>query len=217
MTADSGFIEDGPANAAILFILAHGAGQPMDSPFLNGIAGALAVHGFRIVRFEFPYMARRRETGRNSPPDRMQVLCDRWREVYEYHRLRHADTPVIVGGKSLGGRVASLVADEIGADGLVCLGYPFHPPGRPDRLRTAHLEALPTPTLICQGTRDPFGLREEVSGYRLSSAIEVCWIEDGDHSLKPRKKSGRTEAQNLEATVAAMAGFAHRLPASARA
>lgn len=114
---------------------------------------------------------------------------------------------MVIGGKSLGGRIASMVADEAGARGLVCLGYPFHPPGQPDRLRTAHLRELRTSTLIVQGTRDPFGGPGEVGGYGLSPRIRLLWLEDGDHSFKPRASSGRTERQNLEAAVAAVAGF----------
>jgi hypothetical protein len=100
------------------------------------------------------------------------------------------------------------VVDEVGARGLVCLGYPFHPPGRPERLRTAHLAALRTPTLIVQGTRDPFGGPEEVAGYDLSPSIRIAWIEDGDHDLRPRARSGRTAAGNLAAALEAVAGFA---------
>jgi len=107
----------------------------------------------------------------------------------------------------MGGRIASMVADETGVDGLVCLGYPFHPPGHPEKLRTTHLERLVTPALFVQGTRDPFGTHEEVAGYRLSPAIRFHWSEDGDHSLKPRKSSGRTEPQNLEEAIAAIRGF----------
>jgi predicted alpha/beta-hydrolase family hydrolase len=101
---------------------------------------------------------------------------------------------LVIGGKSMGGRIASMVADEAGVRGLVCLGYPFHPPGRPEKLRTKHLENLATPALIVQGTRDQFGTKEDVAGYSLSESIRVAWIEDGDHSYKPRASSGRTEA-----------------------
>jgi hypothetical protein len=118
---------------------------------------------------------------------------------------------VIVGGKSMGGRIASMIADEVGAAGVVCLGYPFHPPGKPERLRTAHLEALKTPTLIVQGTRDRLGTDEEVATYSLSPSIELAWMEDGDHSFKPRKKSGRTLEQNLEAAADAVVEFIQRL------
>jgi predicted alpha/beta-hydrolase family hydrolase len=114
---------------------------------------------------------------------------------------------LVIGGKSMGGRIASMVADEVGARGLVCLGYPFHPPGRPEKLRTAHLETLSTPALIVQGTRDAFGTREDVLGYRLSPAIRVAWLEDGDHSWKPRASSGRTEAQNMAEALTAIRGF----------
>lgn len=103
--------------------------------------------------------------------------------------------------------MASLVADEVKPRGLVCLGYPFHPPGNPAKLRTAHLEHLATPTLIVQGTRDPFGTREEVAGYELSPSIRIVWLEDGDHSWKPRKSSGKTEAGHLAEAVEVVAGF----------
>ena len=114
---------------------------------------------------------------------------------------------LLIGGKSMGGRIASMVADETGVSGLICLGYPFHPPGSPSRTRTEHLEALRTPTLILQGTRDSFGLPDEVAKYRLSSAIEIEWLEDGDHSFKPRAASGRTEEQNLSEAIARMTAF----------
>ncbi|MGB5416696.1 MAG: alpha/beta family hydrolase, partial [Polyangiales bacterium] len=104
-----------------------------------------------------------------------------------------------------------IIADEVGAAGLLCLGYPFHPPGKPERLRTAHLETLRTPSLIVQGTRDPLGAEEEVAGYSLSRAIELAWMEDGDHSFKPRKRSGRTLDQNFEAAAAAAIGFIQRI------
>ena len=113
-----------------------------------------------------------------------------------------AKGPLIIGGKSMGGRVASMVADKLYASdriaGLLCLGYPFHPLGKPDQLRTEHLASLKTPTLIAQGTRDQFGSREEVLTYELSKNIEVLWLEDGDHELKPRKSlSGFSAADHL--------------------
>jgi predicted alpha/beta-hydrolase family hydrolase len=118
---------------------------------------------------------------------------------------------VVIGGKSMGGRIASMIADEAGAAGVICLGYPFHPPGKPERLRTTHLESMKTSTLIIQGTRDRFGTEEEVAGYSLSPSIELAWMEDGDHSFKPRKKSGRTPEQNLDAAADAVVGFIQRL------
>ena len=101
----------------------------------------------------------------------------------------------------MGGRIASLVADRAGVRGLICLGYPFHPPGKPDVLRTEHLERMNTPTLIVQGSRDAFGSRDEIDGYKFSPSIKVVFLEDGDHSFNPRKQSGRTADQNMELAV----------------
>jgi uncharacterized protein len=201
-------LADGPAGATRRVILAHGAGAAMDTPFMNAIAGGLAAEGILVLRFEFPYMAARRTTGRRAPPDREPVLLDSWRAM-----VGAAGDPstLVIGGKSMGGRMASMVADELGVRGLVCLGYPFHPPGRPDKLRTGHLEALATPTLILQGERDPFGTRAEVSDYQLSPAIRLHWLGDGEHSFKPRKASGLSEGANLDDAAAAAAAFVHGL------
>ena len=197
------FLFDGPERASRTLILAHGAGAPMVSPFLATVARGLAAEGIRVARFEFPYM-RRRPGGRAGAPDREPVLREAWLAAIAE---LGGGPAVAIGGKSLGGRIASLVADEARARALVCLGYPFHPPGQPAKLRTKHLAELATPTLIAQGTRDPFGGREEVAGYALSPSIRIAWIEDGDHSFKPRASSGRTERQNLEAAIGLVAGF----------
>ena len=118
---------------------------------------------------------------------------------------------LVIGGRSLGGRMASLIADAVNARGLVCLGYPFHPPGKPENLRTEHLAALRTPTLIVQGERDAFGSRAEVGAYDLSAAITVHWLADGDHSFVPRRKSGHTTAGHRAEAVAVTAGFIQAL------
>jgi predicted alpha/beta-hydrolase family hydrolase len=204
------------ATRAPTVVLTHGAGGPMDEPVLDTIARALAVGGLRVARFEFPYMAARRAAGRRRPPDRQPVLLDTWRAVVaELGRDSPPGHPagadLVIGGKSMGGRMASLVADELGARGLVCLGYPFHPPGKPTQLRTAHLAALRTPALIVQGTRDPFGGPDEVAGYALAPSIRVAWIEDGDHGFAPRRGSGRTRAQNLAMAVDAVSEFVRGL------
>ncbi len=191
--------EDGPA-----IVLAHGAGAPMDSTFMNIVARGLAAGGARVARFELPYMRRRRETGERRAPDREPVLREAWLAAIA---ALGGGGRLVVGGKSMGGRIASMVADEAGVRGLVCLGYPFHPPGRPERLRTAHLRDLRTPALIVQGTRDPFGTPDDVAGYDLSPQIRVLWLEDGDHSFKPRASSGRTERQNVAEAVAAALEF----------
>jgi len=199
---------DGPRSSASTLLLAHGAGAPMDSPFMAHIAVALGERGVRVARFEFPYMRERRDSGKKRPPDGEKKLRARWVEVID--TLGGADS-LVIGGKSMGGRIASMMADEIGARGLVCLGYPFHAPGRADKPRTAHLADLQTTSLIVQGTRDALGSRTEVEGYSLSARIEVAWLEDGDHSFKPRKSSGRTEDQNLDQAVAAVHRFLQSL------
>ena len=201
-------LTEGPEDADRTLVLAHGAGGPMDSPFLNAVAAGVAASGVRVVRFEFPYMRARRERGRRGAPDRGPVLRESWLAVID---LLGGQERLLIGGKSLGGRIASMIADEAGVQGLVCLGYPFHPPGNPDQLRTKHLETLRTPTLIVQGSRDAFGPREEVLAYRLSASIRIVWIEDGDHSWRPRARSGRTEKQNLEAGIAAVCEFVENL------
>jgi predicted alpha/beta-hydrolase family hydrolase len=195
---------DGPTRGGKTIVLAHGAGAPMDSPFMQTMAEGLAAHGLRVARFEFPYMQARRDEGKRKPPNPAPVLRERWLEVIE--RLG-GGTELVIGGKSMGGRIASMLADETGVRGLVCLGYPFHPPGRPERLRTAHLAELRTPTLIVQGTRDALGNRDEIAGYSLSRRIRVVFIEDGDHSLKPRKSSGRTLDENLRHAIDEVAAF----------
>ena len=193
-------------------LLAHGAGAPMDSAFLETIAGELASRGVRVVRFEFAYMAARRTGGKRRPPPKAETLRD------EYHAAViacNATGPLVIGGKSMGGRVASLVADELFADariaGLVCLGYPFHPPKKPDALRTEHLVALQCPTLVVQGETDALGTRSEVANYHLSPRIGLTWIAGADHDLAPKAKSGVSKAQvhvqALQATADAVASF----------
>jgi len=174
----------GPDDATTL-VLAHSAGAPMNSPWLETMCGLLADRGIRTVRFEFAYMAGRREGVRRPPPKAelsMGEYQDAVAEIRETARGR-----VLIGGKSYGGRVASMVADDLAVDGLVCLGYPFHPPQRTEQLRTAHLLTLRTPALICQGTRDAFGGADEVPGLGLPAAIEVRWFP-GDHDVQPRTR-----------------------------
>lgn len=193
---------NGPAKARLTVILAHGAGAAMDTPFMTFFAEGLAKKGIRVGRFEFPYMAARRE-GKRLPPDREPVLLDCWRAV-----AAELKTPFVIGGKSMGGRMASLVADEVGAAALLCLGYPFVGVGGKENLkRTAHLAKLKTPALICQGTRDPMGNAAFVSALPLSRKIHMFWAEDGDHDLSPRKASGRTHAQNLAGALDAAGRF----------
>jgi predicted alpha/beta-hydrolase family hydrolase len=188
------FLIDGPENAKRTFLFAHGAGAPMDHPFMNDVARLMAERGIRVVRFEFPYMAARRTTGKKRAPDREPVLLETWREAARELDLRK----LAIGGKSMGGRMATMIADELKVRAVVCFGYPFHPPGQPQKLRTAHLATLHTPTLILQGERDAFGKPDEVSSYRLSRAIRVEWFAGGDHSLKPKANVERAAAMAAE-------------------
>jgi uncharacterized protein len=193
--------------AAPTLLLAHGAGAPMDSGFMEEIARLLAERGVRTLRFEFAYMATRRAEGSKRPPDRMPKLELAFREAFAEGQSLAAGQPLFIGGKSMGGRVASHIVDDLGAAGLVCLGYPFHPPGRPEKLRTEHLPDIQAPALIVQGERDPFGKRDEVNGYTLSPSTKIFWTLDGDHDQKPRKASGFTHTENLNAVADAVASF----------
>ncbi|MBY2905728.1 alpha/beta family hydrolase [Rhizobium leguminosarum] len=208
------FLLLGPEDARFTILLAHGAGAPMDSASMTAAANALAGVGFRVARFEFAYMAARRTSEGRKPPPRAETLNPEYEAAIAE---LGANGPLIIGGKSMGGRVASMVADDLHRRGkiagLLCLGYPFHPPGQPEKLRTGHLTGLTTPALICQGTRDEFGTRDEVPGYDLSDRIEILWLEDGDHDLKPRKTiSGFSSADHLSTMAKAAKAWAERLP-----
>ncbi len=203
MISQDGLMINGPPRSLTTLILAHGAGAAMDTDFMNAFAEGLAGHGFRGVRFEFPYMAERRQTGKRRPPDREPVLRQTWLDVIASVEAK----TLFIGGKSMGGRIASLIADEADVAGLVCLGYPFHPTRKPDQLRVEHLRAIRTPTLILQGERDAFGSADEVRGYKLSSQVRLHWLPDGDHSFKPRASSGRAQEENWQEAISVITSF----------
>ena len=193
-----------PVEAKTTIVLAHGAGGGMRESMLDFLSDGLTHQGWRVVRFEFPYMARQSSTGRRMFPDKLSVLLDSYRSVVEVLN-KDIQQPLLIGGKSMGGRIASLVANSLYIDdliqGVVCLGYPFHPLKKPDQLRTEHLGSFSAPMLIVQGERDPMGGREEVDNYVLSDQIQIRWISDGDHSFSPRKRSGFTVKQNLDQAI----------------
>jgi uncharacterized protein len=196
-------LTDGPKSAKLTIALAHGAGAPMDTPFMTFFAEGFAAAGYRVARFEFPYMAARRKTGVKKPPDRQPVLLETWRTVIADLGAER----LVIGGKSMGGRMASLIADDTGVRGLLCLGYPLYGAGRKDKPRIEHLLSLQTCTLICQGERDPMGDRPSVTALKLSKAVKVHWLQDGDHDLKPRRASGRTHDENLRDALDAACRF----------
>lgn len=198
--------DDGP-----LMLLAHGAGAGMTSPFMELMTQMLSERGVGVARFEFGYMAQRRIDGKRRPPPKAEKLSPEFDAAVAHVRARWPGREIFIGGKSMGGRIASFLADDVferqHCAGLVCLGYPFHPPGRPTELRTAHLEKLACPALIVQGERDPFGARAEVETYVLSPAIRFHWAADGDHDLGPRGSSGFTRKGNLATAADAIRGF----------
>lgn len=183
-------LEDGSSGARAVIVLAHGAGAGMRSDFMEFQAAALADAGLLCLRFEFPYM----QAGKKAP-DKAAVLEDAWREVAGEARSRAGDRPLVLGGKSMGGRIASqAVAAGATADGLVYHGYPLHPPGRPERVRKAHLPDVKVPMLFVEGTRDPFcpltTLDEVIAETGVDATVAV--IDGGDHSFKVRASSGRS-------------------------
>jgi len=191
-----------PAGAFAGLVIAHGAGGNMHGPFLTGFSRAINDHGVATLRFNFPYT----EQGRKSP-DPEGVLRDSWARAFEAATTRLVDLPVLAGGKSLGGRIASMcVADgELSAAGLVFLGYPLHPPGKPERVRDAHLDAIDVPMLFLQGTADPFARREVLEPVlrRLGEWATHHPVEGGDHSF--RVKGAKRDDREIGASLADVA------------
>lgn len=201
----------GPASRHTL-LLAHGAGAGHDSAFLTAWRGALAGQGIQTLSLEFCWLRRMRREGRRRPPPPIDVLCE------EYRQWRDLLSPVVpgrlwLGGKSMGGRVASMVAaagthrERSAVAGLVLAGYPFHPVGKAQRLRLDHWPRLACPVLVLQGERDPFGNREEVPGYGLGEQASVMWLKDGDHDWSPRRASGVSHAQLIDEAAQAVRSF----------
>jgi predicted alpha/beta-hydrolase family hydrolase len=160
------------------------------------------------VRFDFPYMEKAAALNKRQPPNPMGVLQQDFLDVIAQVR---GDLPCFIGGKSMGGRVATLIADKADCRGIVCFGYPFHPPGKPEKVRTEHLFELTTPLCIVQGERDTFGKPDEIQAYRLPASITVHFLPSGDHSFKPLKSSGENQTQLVQSAVAQAARFLEEL------
>jgi len=202
MTSPSG------GNGETILVLAHGAGAPMDSDFMHAVADGMAACGVGVARFEFGYMAQRRNGGGRRPPPKAPALADEYRATVSSLKARLPGKALLIGGKSMGGRIASMIADDLfkrgEVGGCVCLGYPFHPVGKPEKPRVAHLEATRCPILIVQGDRDALGGRDFVSHLTLSPTVKIAWLPDGDHDFRARVASGHT----LQANIARAARFA---------
>lgn len=207
-------MKNGPTDGPV-YVFAHGAGANMNSEFMTQVAVALGAKGVRVVRFNFPYMIKREKDGKRRPPDRAPKLIEAYKAV-----IKHLDCPVVIGGKSMGGRMSSMLLaenfqlpknEQLPILGSACLGFPFHAPGKDPKDRLDHMEALTAPLLIVQGTRDSMGTQEEVAGYfedgRISDSIVVNWLEDGNHDLKPRIKSGFSHLQHIESAIEQVANF----------
>jgi predicted alpha/beta-hydrolase family hydrolase len=195
-------------------LLAHGAGADMHAATLTTVSDALAAAGIPSLRFQFPY----RSAGRRAP-DRGPVLLAAVREAVATLARRTQLPPerIVVGGRSMGGRVASLAVadaeDPLPALGLVLLGYPLHPPGRPEQLRVEHLPRLRVPVLFVSGTRDAFGTPSELrrAARRVRGPVSFHWIESGDHGFKTLRASGTTTEDALASAAAAVVEFVSAL------
>lgn len=188
---------DVPGSRRALLVLAHGAGGDLDDPLLRGLGGALAPEGIETVRFNLPY----RDAGRRAP-GAQSASEDGYRHLVE--AVRQDGVPLFIGGKSYGGRIATHIsASGTSVDGLVLLSYPLHPPGRPERLRTAHLPDVPAPMLFVQGTRDPFATPDLLADAlaRLPRA-RLVQVRDGDHSLRVRARAATDVVSEIASEVA---------------
>lgn len=211
-------------------ILAHGAGAPMTNPYLEAMAALLDARGITVHRFEFDYMAARRAGGARRPAPRAETLVGAYHDAILSCRAGIGrDARLFIGGKSMGGRIACLTAAELqrsssvdtkfdqrpksdqkpasAIHGVVVLGFPLHPPRKPQISRANALAAPTCPVLVAQGTRDPFGGREAFAELALPPTVRIHWIEDGDHDLTPRRSSGRVQADALREAADAIAAF----------
>ncbi|ATL91633.1 alpha/beta hydrolase [Aeromonas sp. CU5] len=191
-------LREGAVDAPVRILLAHGAGAGMDHGFLAQLSRLLAGPEIEVVRFNFPYMTKRAQDGKRRPPDRQPLLLEHWRQMVR----EFAHPRLFLAGKSMGGRMAAELyhdgSDAMNAAGLLILGYPFHPPAKPDRWRGDVLKQIKVPTLLLQGERDTFGSRAELAEFPFSPNVSVHWLTDGDHGFKPRKVSGVSEQENMQ-------------------
>lgn len=188
-----------------MFVMTHGSGSDAYSPWMNAVSEQLEAGGVQVARFQFDYMQRILERGTRQPPPRAPVLMAQWQR--ELADVKHS---CVIGGKSLGGRMATMImADNPPPQvrGVVCLGYPYHPAKKSEKLRIDHLADIKVPVLVVQGTRDPMGAQHDVEQYDLPPNIQHVWLPDGDHDFKPRQSSGVTLEQNLTQACGSVVSF----------
>mgnify|MGYP001445313268 CR=1 FL=1 len=178
----------GPEEGKNILLLAHGAGAPMDSTFMQNISEGLNNNGIITVRFEFPYMAKRR-LGKKSFPNKIPILCEYYTSIYFQIKKLYPNKKIWLSGKSMGGRVSTIISKSLDIEGVVVFGYPFHPINNRDNLRLESLQLEGPPILIIQGTRDQFGNIEEVNQYKIHENNSIYWLKGGDHSFNTLKKS----------------------------
>lgn len=199
-------LETTPSDPWAQLFLAHGAGTGWDHAWLNEMAAMLAAEGIWVRRIEFPYAQWIRKTGRRRPPQPIAQLVDYYAELVALQR--ETSLPCFVGGKSMGGRVAAMLAsNNPKLCGVLAYGYPFHPVKKPENLRLLPLQEALVPVLVVQGTRDPFGTQSDVQTYDLGEGTQLVWLEDGDHDWKPRKASGQDQMALFQQAVAATVCF----------
>lgn len=201
----------GPATALLVF--AHGAGAGMDHEFIVKMSALITQQNIHVLCFNFPYMDKRKVDGKRRPPDRMPKLLASYHQLLKETALKIAaeeQLPIFVGGKSIGARVAATLFSEDNESasveshlleavkGIICLGYPFHPPKKTEKLRLAPLQSNNRPVCVLQGVRDSLGAKDEIKTYALNKSVQVQYFEDGDHDLKPRVKSGYTQDQHMK-------------------
>ena len=187
----------GPKEGKNILLLAHGAGAPMDSIFMRTISKGLNENGIITIRFEFPYMAKRR-LGKKSFPDKIPVLCEFYTSLYYQIKKLYPNKKIWLSGKSMGGRVSTIVSKSIDVEGVVVFGYPFHPINNIDNIRLDNLQLDGPPILIIQGTRDKFGNIEEVKKYNINKKNFIYWLNEGDHSFNTLKKSSISTQKSIQ-------------------
>lgn len=191
-------------------LFAHGAGAGHCSPFMRQFVTSLAKQGIQVLCIDFPYMQQMQETGKRRPPPPIAKTVEQFAEWYALLDDLFLE-PLWVGGKSMGGRVATLLASQSSyaavMPGVIVAGYPFHPTKAPHKLRLDHWPDIGCPLLVLQGERDPFGTREEVESYQLPSSAQLAWLKDGDHDFKPRRLSGLNQTVLIDEATQIAASF----------